>query len=164
MSLELVRYNEPLEYDELEFLAKKENKERKQFYKIIRIFMIFSFVLPFIVAWFRAADGAENPFSYLNYFVGVAFLLSFSGVTTYIGYHRTLKQVQLDIRDRTKTIERTHITRKQYMPQNNTYYFYIDSPTRLSIDVSEYDYHRLDDGDELSIEYTTHSKLYLGYF
>jgi hypothetical protein len=164
MSLQLIRYSEPLETDELAFLSKKEEKERKQFYKVIRVFMLFSFILPYIVAWFRAADGAQNPFSYFNYFIGVAFLLSFSGVATYIGYHRTLKQVQLDIRDRTKTIERTHITRKQYMPQNNTYYFYIDSPNRLSIDVSEQDYHRLDSGDELSIEYTTHSKLYLGYF
>ena len=163
-SLELIRYNEPLETDELAFLCKKEDKERKQFYKVIRVFMIFCFVLPYIVAWFRAAEGTENPFSYATYFLGVIFLLLFSGVAVYIGYHRTLKQIQADIRDRTKTIERTHILRRQYMPHNNSYYFYIDSSTKLSIEVSEPDYHRLDDGDELSIEYTTHSKLYLGYF
>jgi hypothetical protein len=164
MSVELIRYNEPMDGDELAFLYRKEEKERMQFYKVIRILMILSFICPFVIAWFRAVEGQEDPFSYLHYFVGVVFLLCFSGAGVYLAYHRNLKRVQQDIKISTKTIELTHITRKQYMPQNNTYYFYLDSPNKLSIEVNEEDYRRLEQGDEVNIEYTTFAKLYLGYF
>lgn len=162
--MELVRYNEPLEADELAFLQKKERKDRGLYVKLIKWVMLFSFVCPFVVAWMRAFGGVEDPFGYDTYFLGVGFLLFFSGTGTYIVYYYNLRKVQSDIRHRTKTIERAHITRKQYMPHNNSYHFYIDSPNRLSIEVNAIDFHRLDKGDELSIEYTTYSKMYLGYF
>jgi hypothetical protein len=164
MSVELTRYSQPLEPDELDFLVKKEEKERIQFYKVVRYCMILSFVAPFVVAWVRAAEGVEDPFSYGIYFIGVVFLVCFSGTGIYISYSRTLRKVQADIKERTKMIEHTHITRKQFMPQNNTYYFYLDSPNKLTIEVSQNDYHSMNEGDEISIEYTTHSKQYLGYF
>ena len=63
MSLDLVKYREALSGDELSFLRRKETKERKQFYKVVRVFMILCFVCPFIIAWFRAIEGVENPFS-----------------------------------------------------------------------------------------------------
>lgn len=162
--MELIRYNEALEAEELAFLLKKERKERKLYYGIIKWCMIMSFICPFIVAWFHAFDGDDNPFSYSSYFVGVVFLLFFSGGGTYVVYYYNLRKVQSDIKHRTKTIERSHIMRKQFMPHNNTYHFYIDSPNKLSIEVTATDFHRLDKGDELSIEYTTYSKMYLGYF
>jgi hypothetical protein len=164
MSFELVKYREPLDKEELSFLRRKEEKERKQFYKIFRVFMVLSFICPFLVAWFRAIEGVENPFSIARYFLGVIFLLCFSGVGIYRAYYYNLRKVQHDIKNGTKTIERTYITRKQYMPLNHTYFFYLSSPNKLSIEVDEYDYRRLDKGDEVSIEYTTVSKLYLGYF
>lgn len=164
MQLQLLRHNEPLDADEVAFLRRKEERERKQFYKLIRRLMLFAFIIPFAMAWFRAAEGDELAFSFARYFFGVFFLLVFTSVVTYIAYHRTLRRVQFDIKHRTKTIESTHITRKQYMPHNNTYYFYLDSPNKLSIEVQEHDYRRMDSGDELSIEYTTYSKQYLGYF
>ncbi len=74
MSLELIQYKQPLNKEELSFLKRKEEKERKLFYKLASIFMILSFTCPFIVSWFRAADGQENPFSYTHYFIGVLFL------------------------------------------------------------------------------------------
>ena len=70
----------------------------------------------------------------------------------------------MDLLAQVKVIEVNQITRKQYMPQNNTYYFYIQSPARLSIEVTQQDFYRLNEGDEVSIEYALHSKLYLGYF
>ncbi len=164
MSVELIQYREPLNRDELAFLKKKEERERKQLYKIIRVFMILCFVCPFIVAWFRAIAGFENPFSPLNYFLGVLFLILFSGFGIYWGYYHNLRKVQLDIRKGTKTIERTYITRKQYMPSSNSYFFYLTSAVKLSIEVDEYDFRRLEKGDEVSIEYTTFSRIYLGYF
>lgn len=164
MSLEIVKYREPLSNDELSFLQKKEEKERKQFYKVARVFMIMSFICPFVVAWFRALEGSENPFSITYYFGSVLFLMGFSGLGLYWGYYNNLRKVQQDITNGTKTIERTFITRKQYMPLKNSYFFYLSSAVKLSIEVNEYDFRRLENGDELNIEYTTYAKLYLGYF
>lgn len=161
---QLIRYNEPLEQEELTFLMAKERKERIQLYKFARIIMWVCFLLPFAIAWFRAVSGASNPFAYRYYFLSVGFLLSFSATCIYIGYRRSLYQVQQDIRKGTKTVEYTHITRKQFMPHTNTFYFYLDSPNKLSIEVKEDDYRMKEQGDELGIEYTTHSKFYLGYF
>ncbi len=164
MSVELVQYREPLNKDELSFLRRKEEKERKQIYKIIKVFMVLCFICPFVVAWFRAIAGFENPFSPVSYFLGVLFLACFSGVGIYWGYYHNLRKVQLDLKQGTKTIERAYITRKQYMPTSNSYFFYLSSAIKLSIEVDEFDYRRLDKGDEVNIEYTTYSQLYLGYF
>jgi hypothetical protein len=162
--MQLYRYNEPLEDDELAFLQRKEGKERQQFYKLIRMAMIVAFVVPFIMTWVNALSGKDNPFSYGYYFASTGIIMLLSGGVVYMVYHNTLQVVQRDISHATKTIELTHISRKQYMAQNNSFHFYLTSPTRLSIEVSEKDYHRLDEGDEVNIEYTTYSKMYLGYF
>ena len=164
MSVELVKYREALSKDELSFLRNKEGKELKQFFKIVRVFMVLCFVCPFIIAWFRAVEGMENPFSLAYYFMGVTFLACFSGAGIYWGYYHNLRKVQKDISSGTKTIERTYITRKQYIPSNNSFYLYLTSSIKLSIEVNELDFRRLENGDEVNIEYTTFSKLYLGYF
>lgn len=164
MSFELVKYREPLNKEELSFLRRKEEKDRRQIYRIIRVFMVLCFLCPFAIAWLRAFDGQENPFSLMTYFLSVVFLACFSAVGVYWGYYNNLRKVQLDLKYRTKTIERVFITRKQYMPLNHSYFFYLSSAVKLSIEVDEYDYHRLEKGDQLSIEYTTFSKMYLGYF
>lgn len=161
---QLYKYDEPLEEDELVFLQNKLGKESAQFYKIIRILLVFCFACPFLIAWFRAINGVEDPFSYKYYFGGVLFLTIFSGSIVYVAYYNTLRRIRLDIKKGTKTIERVHITRKQYMPHNNSYYLYLDSPVKLSIEVSTDDYHQIGEGDELNIEYTTCSRFYLGYF
>lgn len=164
MSQQLIRYKQPMDYDELAFLFKQEADERSQYYRFIRIAMILSFLCPFAIAWFRAIEGMTDPFSYVHYFAGVLVLLLLSGIAIWVAYRRNLRNIQVDLDQKTKTIEQTHITRKQFMPHNNTYHFYIDSPVKLSIEVSKNDYLRLDQGDELSIEYATYSQLYLGYF
>lgn len=164
MTIEVVKYQESLNNDELAFLRRREERERRQTYKIIRVFMILCFLCPFIVAWFRALGGQENPFSLFHYFIGVVFLLCFSAAGIYWGYYHNLRRVQLDLKYATKTIERVFITRKQYMPVNNAYFFYLSSAVRLSIEVSEPDYRRLEVGDELNIEYATYSRMYFGYF
>jgi hypothetical protein len=164
MSLALQKYTEPLNDEELMFLRRKEERERKQYYKVYRLLMVMSFIIPFAGAWYRAADGAPNAFSREKFFLAAGVLLFISTFATYMAYLFNLRRVQRDIKYKTKTIEIDHITNKKYMPHNNCYYFYIDSTVRLSIEVTQLDFHRLDVGDEVAIEYTTHSKEYLGYF
>jgi hypothetical protein len=164
VSFEIVRYNEPLKEGELSFLEKKEGKERRQYYVVFRILMIMSFVFPFIGSWYRAYEGAPNAFSYTRFFVSTIILLGISGFATYLSYRTYHRKMRLDIRDKTKTIETSRITKKVAIPAKKAYYFYTESKVKLSIEVSEEYYVSLNEGDEVSIEYTTHSQLYLGYF
>ncbi len=164
MAYELVYYNESLSAGELDFLIKKEARERKQYYKVFTIFMIVSFVVPYIAAWYRVADGAPNAFSYTKFFVSAGMLLFISTVATIVAYRYNLRDLQRDLRHRTKTIERTHITRLVQVPMNNTFHFYIESHVKLSIEVAAADFLNYKEGDEISIEYTTYSHEFLGYF
>ena len=126
--------------------------------------MFVSFLLPFAGAWHQAYVGAPNAFSAFRYFFLVGILLGISTISIYATYRFNLKQLQLDIKHRTKTIEIKHITRKLYIGTKNAYHFYLDSHIKLSIEVSENDYERMHEGDEVAIEYTTYSRQYLGYF
>lgn len=164
MSTELLRYKEPLEASEMAFLQQQERKERHSYYKLFRIFMIVSFVVPFIGSWYRAFDGAPNAFSPARYFVTTGILLGISVGATTVAYRLNLRRMKHDIKEGTKTIEMTHITKRVHATINDTYYFYLDSPTKLSIEVSQNDYYRFTEGDEISIEYITYSGFYLGYF
>lgn len=164
---QLIQYKDELTDSELDFLVHKEEKESRNFFKVISMFMIICFVIPFIVAWFRVLEdeyGVKNPFSFTDYFLGVTYLLAFLGFCAWMAYRKTLQKIKTDIRRKSKTIERTRITRKQYMASNHTYYFYLDSPNKLSIEVTDSDYHVFNEGDEVNIEYSTNAKLYFGYF
>jgi hypothetical protein len=164
LSTALRRHTEPLEPKELHFLVEKEHRDKKVYYKIFRALMFCSFLFPFLGSWYRAFEGAPNAFSIPRFFVSTTILLGISFTAMWFAYRINLRKVQADLRQRTKTIETTHILRKQYMHRSDAYFFYIDSPNKMSIQVSDADYHRLDLGDEVNIEYYTHSKLYLGYF
>ncbi|MGN6568328.1 MAG: hypothetical protein ACTHJ0_10270 [Flavipsychrobacter sp.] len=164
MPNELTRYKEPLEDSEMAFLQHQEEKERHAYYKFFRICMIISFVAPFIGSWYRAFDGAPNAFSPARYFVTTGVLLGISVGATIVGYRVNIRKMKHDIQERTKTIEMTHVTKRVHATINDTYYFYLDSPTKLSIEVSPEDFYRFKEGDEISIEYITYSKFYLGYF
>ncbi len=164
MSFELEKYNEPLEADEVVFLVDKERKERRQYLRVFSMLMVLSFIIPFAGAWYRAFDGAPNAFSAPRFFLSAGILLTISGTAVWTMYRVNLRRLQADIRNRTKTIECAHVVKKLYMPQNNTYFLYLDSTNKLSIEVQESDYHRLVTGDEINIEFATNSRLYLGYF
>ena len=164
MAQELELHTEPLEVEEIMFLVRKEGKERKQYYRVFSFLMVMCFVIPFAGAWYRAFDGAPNAFSIPRFFISAGILISISVAALWTMYRLNVRKVQADIRERTKTIECAHVVKKTYMPQNNTYFLYLDSTNKLSIEVKEDDYRRLDTGDEVNIEFTTHSRLYLGYF
>jgi hypothetical protein len=70
----------------------------------------------------------------------------------------------LDLHNRTKTVETNKITRKVALPSGNGYYFYTNSTTKISIEVSPEDFLAYNEGDEVSIEFATNSRHYLGYF
>jgi len=161
---QLQLYTEHLTAEEFAFIQATELRNRAMYFKVFRLLMIVSFVLPFITAWYRAYDGAPNAFSYPRFFLSAGILVFISAFSTYMSYRVYHRGLQKDMRFRTKTIETCHITKKVYVEVDQTCYLYLSSPTRLSIQVSADDYLSYSDGDEVSIEYATHSKEYLGYF
>ncbi len=164
MTTGLVKYTEIMDDEELGFLEKKEADDRKQYYRVYRLLMFLSFIIPFTGAWYRAYDGAADAFSMLKFFIAAFVLLSLSTFATYFTYRLNLRKLQQDIRERSKTVEIHHITRKLYVAARNACYFYITSGIKISIEVSVADYQRLNVGDEICIEYATHSQHYFGYF
>ncbi len=159
-----LQYIEPLSTNELQFLQVMELKDRKMYWKVYNVLMIMSFVIPFIGSWYRAVDGTPNAFSKTHFFFSAGVLLAISTAGTYMSYHIFLRKIQADIKHKTKTIDTCHIQRKQYMPQNDTYYFFINNPDKLSLEVPPELFHSMAVGDELSLEFTTHARLFLGYF
>ncbi len=164
MSVAVIKYLEPLNADERAFLVRKETRDRRQFYKALRVILPICFALPFAMAWGEAIIGKPNPFSYLRYFIGVGVLLFLALGGAVMAYRSNLYLLHRDLRHNTKTIERAVITRKRFMPQTNSCFFYLDSPVKLSVEVSPQYFERLSAGDELNIEYATYSKAYFGYF
>ncbi len=160
----LIRYTEPLATEERAFLVRRVQREQKGFFRLARALAVLCFIIPFLFAWYKAAEGMPRPFAAGPYFAGVGFLMTLAGAGLWFSYMRTLSSLVADLRRGTKTVEQTHITRKVFMPGNSTYYFYLDSPTRLSIEISEEDYQRMAVGDELSIEYSSTGQVYFGYF
>jgi hypothetical protein len=150
--------------DERAFLKRKETRDRRQFYRSLQLLLLICFALPFAMAWGKAIAGVPNPFSYAHYFAGVGILGSLTGIGAFIAYRNNLHRIHMDLRKGTKTIERAMITRKRFMPQTNSCFFFLDSPTKLSIEVSPQYFERLNVGDEVNIEYSTYGKAYFGYF
>jgi hypothetical protein len=160
----LPSHTEKLNASEREFLLRRARREQRQIYKAARALMIMCFVIPFLLAWLWALDGAADPFSPKRYFLGVILLGALSGIGLYAAYRKGLGPVRADLRIGTKTVEQARLTHKVYMLQNDTHYFYLNSPNKLSIEASPDDYERFNAGDEVNIEYTTHAKIYLGYY
>jgi len=160
----LVKYHEPLEPGELLFLERKAGRERANYRKVYWILLFFCLLFPFAGAWYREYEGAPTAFSPLKFFATALVLVSICSLSVYAAYRRFLRNILLDIRDKTKTVEISHVTKKLFVSSRDTYYLYTDSQVKMSIEVSHESYLLMEVGDELCIEYSTHAGEYLGYY
>jgi hypothetical protein len=172
-----LKYEEAMNDSELSFLKEKRAREQRMFIRTIRTLCFVFIIIPccagIILESIRRSnikpeellqEERRDPYLYLYYFIGMLFLLLLVAVGSYISYVKTLRKIVLDIRSGMKTVEKTAITRKQFMEHNNTYHFYLKSAFRLSIEVNQEDYQAYNEGDEINIEYSTQSGIYFGYF
>lgn len=126
-----LRYDEPLDLEELAFVRRREERDRQNFFSFLRILLIVCFICPFVYVWYLALFSKDpNPFRYKLYFALVGFLIVFSSFCSYLTYIFFLGKVHWDAKWKRKTIERVHVMRKLYMAQTDTYFFYIDSPSQ----------------------------------
>ncbi len=158
-------YTESLTRDETSFLKERHDDEMRGVYKLFRICMILSFLLPFAGAWIRAArEGDPSEFSMLRYFLLVFWLLVVSALIAGVQFWRNVWPLRRDLRGGEKVVELATVERKVFMPGDGSYHLYLNSVIRLSIEVEEAAYRLLRQGDEINILYAPHSKLHLGYF
>lgn len=162
-------YLEILTEDELAFLKKKANKEERTFQKLIKVMLVGAIIISFAGAWKniqndRKVFNTETIFSWENYFITLITLSVIFLIAIRFSRSTELSKIKKDIRQKKKIIERVIIKRKTFLPHNNTFHFYLNSISKLSIEVNEQDFEILEEGDEISIEYAQNSGIYFGYF
>ena len=155
---------DPLEADEFDFIQRKYEKESKAFLYGMNLLLIGTVSIPCIVGLvyyikFKQTDLMLKAFLYALIITVVLF-----SIVCFLSYMKNLYEIKKDISQKTKTVESVIITEKKYMAMNNTYHFYITSKYKYTIEVSEEDFPRFSVGDEVNIEYATHSKEYFGYY
>lgn len=162
-------YLEILTEDELAFLKKKANKEERTFQKLIKVMLVGAILISFAGAWKNIQNdkkifNIETIFSWENYFITLITLSVIFLIAIRFSRSTELSKIKKDIRQKKKIIERVIIKRKTFLPHNNTFHFYLNSISKLSIEVNEQDFEILEEGDEISIEYAQNSGIYFGYF
>ena len=154
---------EAMTTEELSFLTQMERKERRTYRKILVWLLVMSFVFPFITSWYRFSDSGIMQFSIGKFSLSIVILAGISLVSVgmvYQVYHRGLL---LDIKLKKKTVS-THKIMKKVAVAGGSFHFYIESPVKLSIEVSESDFGAYREGDEICIEFAENSQHYFGYF
>lgn len=154
---------------ELDFLRKKAGKQHRM-YKLLQKLMFLGAVLISFAGGWKNIRSEEWPFdmitvfSWENYLITVFCLISLFLISLRFSRNSELSKIRRDLRQKLKIVERVMIERKTFLPHNNTFHFYLNSPEKLSIQVDETDFMLLQEGDEISIEYSKNAKVYFGYF
>jgi hypothetical protein len=161
-------YYEALNRFELDFLKQKAKKDSRVIYRLFKIMLLGAVIFSFGGAWQNITKGqllnTETIFSWENYFITLATLTIIFLLSLRVLQSSELTNLKKDIRQKTKIVERVLIQKKTFLPHNNTFHFYLNSINKLSIEVKEQDFKNYSEGDEISIEYSKNSLIYLGYF
>ena len=163
MRLKTIRI-EPLSNDEIDFLSATQAKERRAFYFGMKIMIVVCLAMPLFVAYIVHFEDKpiltfKEAYCYAQIIMALIFI--FILLASYI---RKLLFIDLDLKHQQKIIEGVEIMQKKFMPQNQRFYFYINSRIKLSIEVTQNDFLQFVEGDEINIEYSQYSKEYFVYF
>lgn len=165
---------EELNKEELLFLKNKAEKEQGLLWKTMRNLSFICFIIPTIVAILfftndqkttqQLNEELSEPFTIYTYIISVVSLLSLLFLGGMITYVKSIKKIKRDLIEKSKIIEPVFILSKRFIDINNSYFFYLKSKIKYSIEVSEEVYHQYEEGDEINIEYSRFGKEYFGYF
>lgn len=173
---------ENLDQGELEYIQNRYSSEYKKFTKaykngLIVVFFtsLMIFIILIIISFYT--DEAYKEEIELGLYEPITIeevilysVISLVGITIMFsiafsfGYLLQLYNLKKDVDGKTKTIEITNIIEKKYMPHNDSYHFIIESQNKHSLEVDKDTYVLYADGDEINLEYTTYSKIDLGYY
>jgi hypothetical protein len=157
-------YYELMDASELAFITKMVKQEQRMYRRIQTGLLTGCAVIAFFGGWKYLRREDVTIFSWQQY----GFIFALLGLIC-IGAIRfsrstSLTKLEKDLKNKTKMIEKVLIKKKTFLPHNNTFHFYLNSPRKLSIQVQEPDFNELSEGDEINIEYSTNAGVYFGYF
>ncbi len=172
MSQGVIIYQERLTDEELDFLTRKAYSTRSNYFKVVRLFYLISLIiLVILISVYTFAPESTDPeavetarVSPSFFIIATILLMVIVTLVSILGYHQNVGKIFKDIKQKNKTIEQTVVSRKKYMPHNNTFHLFLQSASKLSIEVTEAEYSLYNKGDEINIEYASVSKYFLGYF
>jgi hypothetical protein len=164
MQHEKQTYTEPLTNDEKQGLSKKILKDKRNYFIAMGVALVFCISVAYLGAWEQPTPRSPFRFSYHKY--EIVFLIAglFATAILSITYLRFTKKAVSDLKSNTKTVVQHRITKKVYVKNGRSYHLFLDASSPLSIEVNEATFNRYAEGDEISIEYFTCSREYIGYF
>lgn len=154
----------PLEEDEILFLERRFERVRMEYMYGMKLLMWICVLLPVVSALLSLLnDTVYVPlpviYGYGQLITAIAFILIMGA-----NYYRGLYQIKKDLHDQTKLAFPVEILRKRYVTQNNTHHFFISGGLKYSIEVDPNYFDQYQEGDEVMIEFTRYSKIFLGYY
>ena len=157
-------YTEALETEEKDFLNRRKNQASSEFYRLMQQVLVGAVGIACLSAMIYAIKFGSRSMILQGYLFTQAFTLLVSIIIGFFAWGYAIRPLQRDIKKNVKVIEQCPILSKKYMPENNSWHFYIQSSWKYSIEVTEADFQRFELSDEVNIEYAPHSQEYFGYF
>ena len=152
--------------DEYVFIAKLLQDAKIDVLRVFLLSVVFSVLIPIPISLiYNALKKIPTPELFFEtYLISFLALLFFTLIILFFLFEIRVKNLMKDVKHKLKIIEQVQITQKKYVPFSDTYHFYINSTSKLSIEVSKKTYDSFDVNDELNIEYSKYAKEYFAYF
>lgn len=157
-------FNTELSSEEKLFLQDSYEKNKKKFIRNTLFISSVAFLIS-ISSLFKF--DMETKEVYLNWFVFACVqlvLFSIIAISSVIAYFIKIHPLKKDYLCNHKLIEVVSITRKVHMKASNSYHFYVLSAFRLSFEVDQILYDQYDVDDELNLELSYYSHVFLGCY
>lgn len=161
--------------DELSFVNERKDVEHSAFKRIARNALFFCVLFPtalcVVMEYVRKQEEEkrvvvpeDDSSVYLYYVAIVCAMLLFAALLGTYYYRSHLLPLKKDAMEGLKTVELARVARKQFIPENNSFHFYLISDFKLSIEVRQKDYEAYKEMDEINIEYSSRAHVFFGYF
>lgn len=170
--IKLPTFQEPLNAKEIAILEEKYASQRHFFLKFYNIFGMIFLLIILIVFYAAIAQPDEGIHSriiekqrtihFAKYMIPG--ILLFFTLVCMSHYSIAVGGLKKDIKDGVKIIEYVIVKRKNIMPADQTYHFYIISNFKTHLQVSKEVFEMYQINDQLTLEYAPHSKTFLAYY
>ena len=157
-------FNTELSLEEKIFLQDSYQKNKRRFIKNTLFITCVAFLIA-ISALFKFDTDTKQV--YLNWFVFACVqivLITIIAISALIAYYIKIHPIKKDYLCNYKLIEVVTITKKVHMKATNTFHFYVLSAFRLSFEVDQDLFDQYEVADELNLELSYYSHLFLGCY
>lgn len=167
--MSLLSYTEePLSQKEIDFIENLLERDSVGYFKVMRLIILVALIvggiIGLIATFTTPANELEQQFSIRKFIITVSFSLLLILLMLIYGKKKYSWKYKQDLKNGLKLVLLLPIQRKQYVPINQTFFFYVDEPSVKVVEVSELDFHQFEQGDLIHVEVAKYSRTYLGYF